>query len=186
MTDSAHQATASLMRDGVIGRDDQGRATVSFERYFDHPPAEVWAALTDPVQARGWLGSLELEPRIGGRIAFRLDGTDPVDGYLTEGELTEYEHERLLACWIYVEDGSHEDDRHWLRFGLTPEQGGTLLNFVHTFSDGERARNSIVCGWHHKMEQISDTVDGQMTDWSTWNRDRIVELYWHYRNKPRS
>lgn len=179
-----HATTA--MRDGVIGRDADGNATVYFEREFSQAPATVWHAITDPAAARGWLGSLELEPRVGGHIAFRLDGTDPVDGYVTEGVITAYVEQQLLECTTAVEDSGDASARHRIRYELVPAGTGTLMKFTQTFAVGERARNSIVCGWHNKLEQIADTASGKPTDWSTWNRDRIIELYWHYRNKPRN
>ncbi len=173
------------MQDGVIGRDEHGCAYVYFERFFEHPVAHVWRAITDPAEASGWLGSLELEPRVGGRIAFRLDGTDPEHGFVTEGRVTEFSRQRLLACWIHAEGAEDPGLRHMLRFELHPIEAGTRLEFTHTFAANERPGNSIVCGWHNKLEQIADTADGYPTDWNRWNRDRVTELYWRYRNKSR-
>ncbi len=182
---TSHRDLATNMQDGVIGRDESGRACICFERFFNHPVADVWRAITDPGEARGWLGSLELEPWVGGRIAFQLDGTEE-DGFVTEGRVTAFSTRQLLACWIHVEGSADPVHRHLLCFELHPADAGTLLKFTHTFAANERASNSIVCGWHNKLEQIANTVAGHPTDWSRWTRDRVIELYWHYRNKPRT
>lgn len=170
-------------RDGVFGRDAEGRRTITFERHFDHPIESVWRAITDSEAAKGWLGALEVEPRVGGRYAMRLDGTDP-NGHVTVGEVTAYEAPTLLECWIELEDRPESDDHHVLRWELQSTNEGCSLIFCNTFALGERARNSIVCGWHGKLDQIISTVEGQPEDWATFDRSRIIELYWRYRNKP--
>jgi hypothetical protein len=68
---------------------------------------------------------------------------------------------------------------------LEAEEGGCELRFSNTFDVGERAANSIVCGWHNCLELLEESIEGRPANWETITRDRVVELYWHYRNKPR-
>ena len=48
--------------EGVIGKDEQDRITVTFTRTYPHPVEQVWRAITDPEQSRHWLGKLEFDP----------------------------------------------------------------------------------------------------------------------------
>lgn len=173
--------------DGVFGTDAEDRKTITFERYFDHSIESVWHAITDSEAGKGWLGMLEVEPKVGGRYAMRLDGTD-LDGHVSEGRVIAYQAPTLLECTLGMEGQSDENVQHVLRWELEPNDDGCKLMFRNTFGRGERARNSIVCGWHGKLEQIIDTVEGKPLDWTNFDhdlaRERIVELYCRYRSKP--
>jgi len=90
----------------------------------------------------------------------------------------------------------HPIDRVWavLRFELQPANSGTTLVFSDTRPVGSRAQNSVLAGWHLRMDQLPEHLDGCATDWLALDRDRdehghvaaIAEIYWHYRNQPRS
>ena len=55
-----------------------GRPAVRFTRRYPHPAERVWAAVSEPAGLRHWFPSrVELEPRVGGRIAFRDDPNLP-------------------------------------------------------------------------------------------------------------
>ena len=48
-----------------------------FERRYDATVEELWNALVDPEQLKGWLGEAVFAPRIGGRVEIRFgDGPD--------------------------------------------------------------------------------------------------------------
>ena len=173
--------------DGSVGKDAEGRLTLTFKRYYPHSVQHVWAAIIDPQQNRNWLGKLEFEPKVGGKVCMILDGTDPVDGTQTTGEILNYSPPHELEYWVHaLEMETVRVDAHINRWALSDAPDGCVLEFTHTFAEGERARNSIACGWHAMLEQFETTVAGETTDWSTYDRDRMTELYWHYRNKPRA
>lgn len=170
-------------QDGIVGTDSQGRAVVSFERHFKHPVEKVWRAITDPNEVRGWLYDLAIDPRIGGAIALSLGGTDQDGNHNTiHGEITELIPQALIEYWI---DNVSSGTRHILRWELASEPGGCALKFSNTFDNGERAPNSIICGWHNCLEILEESIGGRRANWQTHTRDRVIELYWHYRNMPR-
>ena len=94
------------------------------------------------------------------------------------------------ATWIsqpsYTSPKRSEGHRHLYRWELREEPGGCAITFSNTFGkDESRVSNSIVCGWHRMFEHLVDQLEGRTTSWDDADRERIVELYWHYRNKPR-
>jgi len=85
------------------------RNTMRFVRDYPHPPAQVWAALTDPAQLGVWLWPCKsFEARLGGVGVF-----DP--GVELSIRVTEFEPERLLELGGRI------------RFELTPSPSGCRL-----------------------------------------------------------
>jgi uncharacterized protein YndB with AHSA1/START domain len=172
--------------EGVIGKDEQDRVTVTFTRTYPHPVEQVWRAITDPEQSRHWLGKLAFDPQPGGKFEMILDGSDPIHGTVTHGEVIACDPPHLLEYWFHAQDGDVvRTDRHINRWELRTVDSSCQLRFINTFAPGERARNSILCGWHAMVEMLDETIGGHQRNWSTYTRDRMTELYWHYRNKPR-
>jgi len=172
--------------DGVPGKDAEGRVTLTFRRFYPHSVEHVWRAITDPEQTRNWLGKLDFEPKTGGQITMILDGSDPVNGTETTGEILECRPPNVLEYWIHaLEMKNLRVDHHINRWEVSATEGGSVLEFTHTFAEGERQRNSVACGWHAMLELVEDTIEGHQTNWATHSKARIEELYWHYRNLPR-
>ena len=48
---------------GRLRAEADGTVAVRFERVYDYTVDELWAAITEPEQIRGWLGETELEGR---------------------------------------------------------------------------------------------------------------------------
>ncbi|HEY1426877.1 MAG TPA: OmpA family protein [Caulobacteraceae bacterium] len=85
------------------------RETFRFVRDYPHPPAAVWAALTDPAQLGVWLWPCRsFEARLGGVSVF-----DP--GRELRLTVTEFEQERVLSL------------SQRIRFLLEPSDGGCRL-----------------------------------------------------------
>jgi uncharacterized protein YndB with AHSA1/START domain len=114
----------------------EGRPAVRFTRRYPHPAERVWAAVSEPAGLRHWFPSrVELEPRAGGRIAFRDDPNLPVE---TSGTVLAYDPPRRLAfTW-----GGDE-----LHLTVEPDGEGactlTLLNVLEARDTA--ARNAA--GW---------------------------------------
>ena len=171
--------------EGVIGEHNDGRAFIRFERHLDHPVERVWASLTEPDQIIQWLcHRVEIEPKVGGHFTLGLGATDGEEPEET-GQITIFEPPHLLE--------SAEDDGSTLRWELRPQGTGCLLTFTDTRPLGERASNSVRAGWHLRMEQLPEALNGRPTDWVALDATRtehdaiarIEEIYWHYRNQPR-
>ena len=95
---------------------------VRFTRRYDASPAEVWAALTEPVSIGRWLaspGRIELTP--GGAFELEL-----AEGMLP-GRVRSLEPERLLELDWNVPG----DSPSVVRFELTPSGDGTELVLDH-------------------------------------------------------
>ena len=183
---AAHPPASTPEAEGVIDRNPEGLVTVTFTRTYPHPVEHVWQAITDPEQNRHWLGRLSFDPTPGGKLEMILDGTDPIHGTVTRGEVIACDAPHLLEYWFHAQDGDVvRTDRHINRWELQATESGCELKFINSFAPDERARNSILCGWHSMIEMLDETVQGLERDWSSYTRDRMTELYWHYRNKPR-
>jgi len=171
--------------DGVTSVTPEGRAVIRFERQLRHPVERVWAAITEPGEVVGWLAHrVNIELRIGGDLVLWLGdsrSSDPV----WKGTITQLEPLQLLEAVF--------DDGSILRFELSPSATGSKLSFSDTRPVNKRSRNSVAAGWHLRMDQLPDHLDGHRTDWLSLDENRgehgyvaaIEEIYWHYRNKPR-
>ncbi|MGH1493733.1 MAG: SRPBCC family protein [Acidimicrobiales bacterium] len=171
--------------DGMTSVDPDGRAVLRFERELRHSVERVWAAVTQPEEMVAWFAHrVEIDPQVGGRLTLWLGDSsapDPVQA----GTVTVFDP--FEAFETVFEDGSS------VRFELQESVSGCLLIFTDTRPIGERARNSVLAGWHLRMDQLPDALEGRPTDWLALDADRdehgfvaaIAEIYWHYRNQER-
>jgi uncharacterized protein YndB with AHSA1/START domain len=132
----------------AILQDQEGRSVLRFERTLRHPPERVWTALTEPGEQQSWHPTpFELEPVVGGTVAYRAEGEAPE---MPDGEVTEYDPPRVLGhTW--------GEDR--LRWELRPHDDGCVLVLTHTFEDRFKAARDAA-GWHLCLDGLSDVLDG--------------------------
>jgi uncharacterized protein YndB with AHSA1/START domain len=154
---------------GRITRENGGRSTVHFERVYDYRPHELWAALTEPEQLRGWLGEVEIDLRVGGRVVIRFgDTADEV----TEGTIQALDPPRLLEY-----DGTYPGKTDsFLRREPEPRGEGTLLVLDHRRLP-ERAAAGYGAGWHSHLDALQALLSGGRSDWDS----RFAELLPEYR-----
>lgn len=135
---------------------DADRRRVTFERRLDASIEEVWAALTEPGQLRGWLAETPMfEARPGGRVVIRFDEDD-----VCEATVLRIEPPRLLELeWRFPgEPLSH------LRFELWAEPDSTLLVLDHRgLSTDDIA--SYGAGWHAHLDRLHTRFSGDVLDW---------------------
>ena len=172
--------------EGTIEISPEGRAVLRFERHLDHPIDRVWAAVSTPEQMEAWLAfKVRLEPDVGGTISLWL-GDSRSESPIFAGRVTVFDPPRVLEAEM--------DDGTLLRIEVTERTGGgCTLVFTDTRPEGERGSNSVLAGWHLRMDLIGPGLDGTPADWTDIDSRRdehglvadIAELYWHYRNKPR-
>jgi uncharacterized protein YndB with AHSA1/START domain len=109
---------------------DGGRAVVRMERRLAHPPAKVWAALTEPDRLAEWFpATVRADLRVGGAVEF---------GFGPAGTVTDLDPPRLIA---YTWGDDH------LRWEVEPDGEGALLTLTHTFGDRVGAA-TFASGWH--------------------------------------
>jgi uncharacterized protein YndB with AHSA1/START domain len=154
---------------GRITRGSDGRATIHFERVYDYRPEELWAALTEPDQLRGWLGEVEIDLRLGGRVVIRFGETDD---QVTEGTIRELDAPRLLEYdWTYPGETDSV-----LRLELEPRGQGTLLVLDHRRLPVAAAAG-YGAGWHSHLDALEALGRSARTDWD----ERFAELLPKYR-----
>ncbi|HVM16254.1 MAG TPA: SRPBCC domain-containing protein [Gaiellaceae bacterium] len=157
-------------------RDDEERCAVRFERLYDSTPAELWAALTDPEQLRGWLAHVRsLDLRVGGEVHFQFDGDEEV-----RGEILALEPERVLEyTWTYP-----GEDESVVRFEVVPREQGTLLVLDHRRL-GRDAGVGYGAGWHAHLDMLDATLRGGAVEFAarfaevrTPYAEQAAELGW--------
>jgi uncharacterized protein YndB with AHSA1/START domain len=132
-----------------------GQTTLRFERRLAHPPQKVWRALTDPAELTHWFPQdLEGSFSPGGKLRFVFRGERPaLDGEAVPdftGEVLEVHPPRLL---VYTWAGDT------LRWSLTPDGDGCLLEFTDTFTEhGKAARDGA--GWHLCLDALDARLAG--------------------------
>jgi uncharacterized protein YndB with AHSA1/START domain len=143
--------------DGTLGRTDDGRYVVSFERRLAHPVERVWAALTRPDELIGWWGDADVELAEGGRFNLRWLNSDDQGRTMTmRATIAKLVPERLLVL-----DG----DLHGrLRWELTPDGDGTLLSFRSTLKLDPEYETLIMAGWHFHLDALQRHLEGGSTD----------------------
>lgn len=121
------------------------RDTFQFVRDYDHPPALVWAALTDAKQLTTWLWPcLRFEAAPEGRFTFSDDGK------VWEGRISEFEPKRLLSF-------------AGMRFELAEKDGGCRL-IVSLRKPRDGWSPMALAGYHGWLGRLDRLVDGVSAD----------------------
>jgi uncharacterized protein YndB with AHSA1/START domain len=152
-------ATGTMTADGV-----------HFERIYDATPDELWAAITDPEQIRGWLANVtrwSLTP--GESWGIRFD-----DGAVDGRVLAVDPGRRLELTW--VEESGMETV---LALEIVPREAGSLLVLDHSRLDPDR-RPGYGAGWQTHLETLDRLLRGveELDWWARYNelRPKYVEL----------
>ncbi|MFD5326237.1 SRPBCC domain-containing protein [Streptomyces sp. NPDC127092] len=133
------------------GNDTDG--TIECAKFLPHPPAAVWAALTDPELHARWWAAGDVKPVVGHRFTLDMGnwGHQPC-------EVTEVEPERLLA--YRFAEGSLDTTITWR---LVPEGTGTRLFLTHAGFDldspmGRQALEGMGEGWPHLLDRMETAL----------------------------
>ena len=126
----------------------EGRPAVRFVRTYPHPIGRVWSAVSDPAELVRWFPSaVELEPRVGGAVAF--SGDPCTDG--TTGVVLVYDPPRRLSFTWFTDE---------LHLSLEPaEDGGCRLTLVNVLDDRETAARNAG-GWHVCLAELDKWLEG--------------------------
>lgn len=136
-------------------REDGERCAVRFERLYDFAVDELWRALTDPDQLRGWLAHVRsLDLHVGGAVELSFGDDDRV-----RGEVLAVEPGRVLEyTWTFP--GESESV---VRFELVPREHGTLLVLDHRRL-GREAGIGYGAGWHAHLDMLEATLHSDALD----------------------
>ncbi len=135
---------------GHLHRTD-GEIEARLIRIIAHPPASVWAMLTEPARLVEWLAPGTIELRKGGRA--QLNFTD--SGTIIDSTVSAFDAGRLLE---YSWSGPGEPSRP-VRWELTPEEEGTRLTLILRVPESEDAARACA-GWEAHLEMLAAALEG--------------------------
>ncbi len=158
--------------DGTVETRD-GLHVLRFERELAYPIERVWAALTEPDELIGWLGSVDIDPVVGGAVELRWLNTDEEgNSAVLHGTITVFEAPTLLEI---------DSDIHGvLRWKLTSEGTGCLLIFTSTIPAPNEHLALLLAGWHSHLDFLADALAGRPVDWDHWPLDHWKVLHERY------
>jgi len=136
----------SLPADATAVRDGE-QWTLVFVRALQHPPENVWRALTDPDELRAW-------------SPFDTDRALDAPGEATLSTVGADEHS---AATIRRADAPRLLEYNWdtdvLRWELEPIENGTRLTLRHTMSDRSWLAK-VAAGWHICLDVLDRHLAG--------------------------
>ena len=157
--------------------DRDGTAYVVFERTFDAPIDDVWAAVTEPDRLVRWIGTWAGDPA-SGEIAFRMTA-----------EAEDAPEERILIDECLepsrlVMRSARPDDHSLLwtwQIDLSETGGVTTLTFAQEVCDLTLAE-SVGPGWDYYLDRMVAAESGGDPSAIDWN-DYYPEFAAHYRTE---
>ena len=146
---------------GTVTSDGDTR-TVRFERRLPAPPADVWAALTEPERIAAWLTDASFDPRQGGAVVF-----DFGDGGRCTGTVSVWDPPAVLEYGWDFPDEEHSV----VRWELVADGDGTRLTLTHRLLRPVTTPG-YGAGWHAHLDQLAGHLSGTGVAWE----DRYREL----------
>ena len=131
--------------------------TLRFERVLDHPPTDVWSALTEPASLGEWLAAAEVEPGPEGTITL-----DFGEGGIEKCRITLWDPPRALAYeWNFL--GEKPTHVSW-ELETVSDGAATRLTLEHTLLDAGVAPD-YGAGWHAHLDQLAGHLAGDTPEW---------------------
>lgn len=133
---------------GAEVRKEGERWTLVLVRELRHPPAKVWAALTDPAELREW-APFDADRNLGAVGPAKLSTVATPTPQISETRVTRADAPRLLEYnW-----GENE-----MRWELEPVAGGTRLTLWHNI--GRKYVAMGAAGWHICFDVLDHLLAG--------------------------
>jgi len=131
------------------------RGLIRLTQFIPHPPARVWAALTDPALHAKWWAAGDVRPVVGHRFTLDMGqwGRQPC-------EVLAVEHEKLLS--YSFAPGTLDTTITWR---LQAEGEGTRLSLEHNGFDldsplGKAAFEGMGGGWPKVLARMDSVLTG--------------------------
>jgi uncharacterized protein YndB with AHSA1/START domain len=126
---------------------------IRLDRTLPKPPADVWAALTQPALLAQWWVAGDVQPQIGHRFTLDMGPWGP-----QRCEVLAVEPEWLLG--YSFGDGTLDTTITWR---LVPEGDGTRLSLEHEGFDlgtpaGKAAFQGMGAGWTHVVQRLYELL----------------------------
>jgi uncharacterized protein YndB with AHSA1/START domain len=115
----------------------------------------VFSYLSDQGKLSAWLADQAiLEPQFGGKYHFRWKNEEPVDGVVTEFMAAN----SLALAWKHPTDAAETQ----VRFKLSPQGGGTLLQLdLQGFTSAD-ALDKAVKSWVFNLQNLKSVIEDQV------------------------
>jgi uncharacterized protein YndB with AHSA1/START domain len=159
--------------DGIIERTADGGSAVKFDRLIDRPVEKIWEALTDPKVLANWIGTVEVELRVGGKYEVHFRESKNV----MTGRITQLEPMRLLEySWL---ESHIPVPQSLVRWELRPEGSGCRLKLTHSIP-ATAPWDEVVGyagGWQDFLEHIPRASDGAFVPYDHENYKGLDQLY---------
>ncbi len=132
--------------------------TIRKQRFYPHPPEDVWAAITDPHALAEWLEPNNHQPVVGHKFQFTCDPGICGAG-VKECEVLEADPpRRLVWSWVHVPKNPNRPhpEPMMITWTLVPKDEGTLLILEHTGAENINwlFRNMMRMGWGFMMKNL--------------------------------
>lgn len=139
---------------GTIGKLDDGRTHVRFERLLPHSIENVWSAITQPAHLEKWFPGIRIDLKVGGTFTINFGGDCDGPAHV-EGTVIRLDPPNLLQM------GS-------MRWKLEAKGASCLLTFTDILHDQDPAdrtkaelSNSVLGGWHGYLDILEDHLAGR-------------------------
>jgi uncharacterized protein YndB with AHSA1/START domain len=137
---------------GVARRAGDGFDVV-FERPIAHPPARVWAMVTEPERIATWYcARVDMDRRLGGSIVEHHDHV----GVDVHGRVTRWEPPRRFEHTLWFDD-TEPGPRGTVDWQLFPDASGTRLVLTHRRKDLDAGG---IAGAHAALDVLCAVLDG--------------------------
>jgi len=135
------------------------KPSLTIKRRLNAPPAQVFAAWTDPQKIMQWFGPgqircthAEFDLRVGGRYVIAAQAPDG-DKHQVEGVVREIVPDRkLVYTWYWHTMPERES---LVTVELKPDGDGTLLTLTHEQFFDEEARDRHQHGWNGALDKLA-------------------------------
>ena len=150
---------------------ESNRATLTFKRFIEADPSEVWQAIVDPTNFGTWYNATaEIDPKLGGSFTV-YSGPFTWKGEILQWEpnhLFQYEHNHDVV------DEMPAGAKTIVTWTLSPKDNGTELTFVQS---GLSSTAGFAPGTHVVIDRlVAFAEDKNMPDFGTFYNE-VEPLY---------
>ena len=143
---------------GQLAATGDGEASVSFTRYHDTDPADLWDAVTNPARLARWFAPVEGDPREGGSFVIHFDDADTPSC-------------RVISCDAprsFTWEWPHAATTSVVEVQVGTEGPGSRLRLVHRRLT-QTSAPEYSAGWQAYVQALEAHLDGRDAgDW--WER----------------
>jgi uncharacterized protein YndB with AHSA1/START domain len=138
------------------------KPSLTLRRRFNAPPAQVFAAWTNPEKMKQWMGPAgvegvrcEIDARVGGRYRLVMRSPDGEEHDVSGVYREVVTNEKLSFTWAWK---STPERQSLVTVTLKPDGDGTMLTLLHEQFFDETARDHHRQGWVGSLDKLERFV----------------------------